>query len=140
MLDDQCSSVSPSPALDPMEVQSDVAQEYVMKALIVVLTWGFGCGTLMAEPPGQTPNQAAPEQDLGEVKVEQPIELEKAVAPEDAWSQGSSGVLGQFIQAPNVLAPINPLAKAEAGSGEDNLSTDTATGRVMGLHLIKFEF
>lgn len=101
---------------------------------------GICVGMLNAAPPKESTADIRPDQDLGEAKAEKLVKLEKPVAKEKVWAQARYGVLGQFVQAPNLLAPINPVAKSEAGSGEDNLSRDTVTGRVMGLRLVRFEF
>jgi hypothetical protein len=101
----------------------------------------------MAAPTEQSVEKAKPEKtapktdaDLAEMKVERPVQLEKTVPPAEKWTEAKHGVLGQFVEAPSVLAPINPAAKPEAGWGAANLSRDTVTARVMGLHLLKFEF
>lgn len=111
-----------------------------MKACVLVLLSMAWSGMLMAAPPEQAPRESQPDQDLGEVKIEGPVKLEKAIAPEDAWAHSNHGIIGQFIRAPNVFAPINPMARSEAGYGMANLNKDTVTGRIMGLDLIKFDF
>ena len=111
-----------------------------MKALILALLMTGWTGVLPADPPGKPQTEPKPDQNLEEAKMQTPIKMEKAVPMEDKWLEGKSGVLGQFIQAPNLLAPINPFAKPMAGFGQSNLSKDTVTGRIMGLRLIKFEF
>jgi hypothetical protein len=111
-----------------------------MKTCMPVIMVGICVGMLNAAPPTKSPAETKPDQDLGEVRAEKPVKLEKRVTKEEAWAQARYGVLGQFVQAPSVLAPINPVAKPEAGSGEGNLSRDTVTGRVMGLCLVKFDF
>lgn len=72
--------------------------------------------------------------------MERPVPLDKAIPLEQRWGEARYGVIGQFFQAPNILAPLNPVAKPEAGSGSPNLSRDTVSSRIMGLHLLKFEF
>lgn len=111
-----------------------------MKSYIVALLAVASGGVLMAAPPDKASEEPKPEQQLEQAKVEQPVKLTKAVAEEDAWTEAKYGVAGQFAQAPNVMDPINPLAKPQAGTGEGNLSRDSVTGRIMGLRLIKFEF
>jgi hypothetical protein len=112
----------------------------------IVIFWMITAGAVWLGAAEQTttePQKEAPpstEPNLGEVKVEQPPKLEKALPPEEQWTQARYGVVGQFVQAPNALAPINPLAKAEAGAGTANLSRDTITGRIMGFRLISFNF
>jgi len=111
-----------------------------MKAYILILAAMACSGMLAAAPPEQVPEQSKPEQDLGEVKIERTVKLEKAIAPEDAWTQSNHGVIGQLIEAPNLLDPVNPLAKPEAGDGTINLNRDPVSGRIMGLNLIAFDF
>jgi hypothetical protein len=110
-----------------------------MKACLLILLWVACSGTLAATPP-KSPADPKPDQDLGDVKAEKRVKVEKTVSKEDAWTGAKYGVVGQFVQAPNILAPINPMAKPQAGKGDGNLSKDTVTGRIMGLRLIKFEF
>lgn len=110
-----------------------------MKTCMLVLL-SVTCSGMFAAEPVKPPVDPKPDQDLGDVKVEKPVKLEKAIAKEDVWMRANYGVLGQFTQAPNLLAPINPMAKPEAGRGDHNLSKDTVTGRIMGLRLLKFEF
>lgn len=109
------------------------------KCALIFLTMAWS-GMLTAAPPEQAPQELKPEQDLGEARIERPVKLEKAVAPEDAWTLSEHGVVGQFVEAPSLLAPINPMAKPEAGDGVANLSRDPVTGRVMGLRLFAFSF
>lgn len=104
----------------------------------VIVLWVGGVAAAPPQPEVSTGQPAKP--DLEEVTVETPVQLEKAVPPDEAWTQAEAGVIGQFFQAPNLLAPINPLAQPEAGWGDRNLSRDTVTGRVMGLRLVKVEF
>ena len=111
-----------------------------MKACILVILSVAWSGTLIAAPPEPAPKETKPDQNLGEIAVQQPVQLEKAIAPEDKWTEAKHGVIGQFIEAPNVLAPVNLLAKPEAGMGEANLNRDPITGRVMGLNLLAFDF
>jgi hypothetical protein len=114
--------------------------ENVMRQFILLLLLTACNGALLADPADKPQDETHPQPDLGAAKAEKPVKMEKAVRQEDQWSQAQFGVIGQFIQAPSVLEPINPLAKAEAGFGEGNLSKDTVTGRIMGLRFIKFEF
>ena len=111
-----------------------------MKTLILLVLLTVWNGILLAEPPEKPQGDPKPEPALGEAKVEKPIEMEKRVTPENAWTKANYGVVGQFLNAPSLWAPINPMAEPEAGFGKGNLSQDTVTGRVMGLRLIKFEF
>ncbi len=119
-----------------------------MKSRTLVVLSAAWTAVLIAAPPEQvletakpqpSPEKPQPAQNLNEVKVERPVSLDKGILPEDRWTEAKNGVIGQFLQSPNVLAPINPMAKPEAGIGAPNLSRDTVTGRIMGLHFLKFE-
>jgi hypothetical protein len=102
---------------------------------------GLGGTTQVGVNPLQEAAQEPkPGRDLGTAKAKGAVKLDKAPLRENAWSRASYGVVGQFVQAPTVVAPINPVAPPEAGTGKSNLNRDTMTGRVMGLCLLKFEF
>ena len=111
-----------------------------MKACILICVAVACTGMISAAPPEAVPDAPKPDPNLGEVAAEKPVTLEKAVAKKDSWIESRYGVLGQFAQAPNIAAPVNPFAKPEAGTGRSNLSRNTVTGRIMGLRLLKFEF
>ena len=107
--------------------------------LWILLSMGW-IGMAVADPEQPAPEAPKPAKDLGQVRVERAIPLEKATPPDARWTRDQHGIIGQCIQAPNVLAPLNPLAKADAGFGQANINRDTVTRRVMGLDFIKFEF
>lgn len=82
-----------------------------------------------------------PQADLTDVTVEvTETILDAPVSKDDAWMESQHGVVGQFVEAPSPLTPINPLADTEPGTGNKNVSHDTVTERPMGLRLIRFEF
>jgi len=111
-----------------------------MKAPLLISLAIAITGTVNAAPPDPASEDTKPGQDLGEVKAEKAAKLEKAIPKEEVWTQARYGAFGQFVQAPNLVAPINPLAKPHAGTGETNLSRDTVTRRIMGLRLLKLKF
>ena len=111
-----------------------------MKTCTLLIMSTLCAGTLLADPPEKAKADPQPEQNLGEAKIGKSVKMEKTAAREGVWTQARHGVIGQFVQAPRVLDPINPFAKPELGQGQANLSKDTLTGRIMGLRLIKFEF
>jgi hypothetical protein len=114
--------------------------DFTMKRGILILACTGFCCALCAEPAEEFAQEEAPVDELADATIEIPLQLEEATPPEAKWIRAEYGILGQMAQAPNPLAPINPLEPQEAGYGEGNVSTDTVTGRVMGLRFLKFEF
>jgi hypothetical protein len=111
-----------------------------MKANVLLVLSTLCAGALFASPAETAPADPQPKEDLGEAKMVKPVEMKKALPREGNWTQARHGVIGQFVEAPFVLDPVNPFASPKLGFGQPNLSKDTLTGRVMGLRLIKFEF
>lgn len=98
----------------------------------------FGVATATADDMVLATN-APSGMDLGWV-VEVDGRIANPGALTDAWMEGERGVIIQFLEAPNPLAPINPLTPPPPRVLEATLSRDTVTGRVMGLRLLSFEF
>jgi hypothetical protein len=71
-------------------------------------------------------------------KLEIPIEPPQIVR--ESWKEGRHGVILQFIEAPNPLAPLNPFTPVPPKFQEATVSRDHLTGRIMGLTLVSFEF
>jgi hypothetical protein len=72
--------------------------------------------------------------------VDQEIPIEPPTVSREAWKEGRHGVMLQFIEAPNPLAPLNPLTPMPPKFQDATISRDHLTGRIMGLTLVKFEF
>jgi len=85
------------------------------------------------------PTNAPSATDLGWT-VETELPLTPPEVARDTWVEGDHGVIVQFLEAPNPLAPINPLAPPPPRFKDATLSRDTVTGRVMGLTLLSLDF
>ena len=111
-----------------------------MKANLLLVLSTLCAGALLADPAETAATDPQPKQELGEAKVVKPVEMKRTMPREGVWTQARHGVIGQFVEAPFVLDPVNPFARPEIGLGQPNLSKDTMTRRIMGLRLIAFEF
>lgn len=107
------------------------------KVLLLILA--FTAGTAAAQIQSQPGAPAKPGVKT-DTTIEAPLPVEPPVLPKDMWAKKDTGIIGQFINAPNVLQPINPLAKPELGFGEQNINRDPITGRIKGLNLLVFNF
>lgn len=110
------------------------------KTIVLLLTLAASATRMSADPTASELVPPPTQPNLDKVSLETTAKIEKTVSQDDLWMQADRGILFQFIKAPTLLAPIDPLATTEAGFGEKNISTDTVSGRAMGLQLIKFEF
>jgi hypothetical protein len=72
--------------------------------------------------------------------MERDIPMQPPAVSSEAWKAARHGVLLQFLEAPNPLAPLNPFTPVPPRFQDSTLSRDHLTGRIMGLTLVKFEF
>jgi hypothetical protein len=131
----------PLPCLTPDNIVRGLGQETKpVKKVWTILgcTLLASMGGLKAEDVVISTN-APSTADLGWT-VESEIALPSREVIRNVWVEGDHGVIVQFLEAPNPLAPINPLAPPPPRFKNGTLSRDTVTGRVMGLTLLRVDF